>query len=84
MVAMHGGWAVHRYAPDGTLAERIYLPVPMPTNVCFGGPGLRMLFITSTYLRLPPGYSTIAPLSGTLMAMQTSVPGQAPRLFGEG
>jgi sugar lactone lactonase YvrE len=81
-VAMHGGWAVHRYSPAGALAERVFLPVPMPTNVCFGGPKLRTLFITSTYLRLPPGYSTIAPLSGTLMAIETTVAGQPPRLFG--
>lgn len=81
-VAMHGGWSVHRYTPAGDLAERVILPVPMPTNVCFGGPDLRTLFITSTYLRLPPGYSTIAPLSGTLMALETGVPGQPPRLFG--
>jgi sugar lactone lactonase YvrE len=71
------------HAPDGQLVERIWLPVPMPTNVCFGGPDLRTLFVTSTYLRLPPGYSTIAPRSGNLMTLDLDVAGQAPRRFGE-
>jgi sugar lactone lactonase YvrE/DNA-binding IclR family transcriptional regulator len=82
-VAMLGGWAIHRYSPDGRLVERISLPLPMPTNICFGGPDLRTLFVTSTYLRLPPGYSTIAPLSGRLMALDVNVAGQPPRRFGE-
>lgn len=82
-VAMLGGWAIHRYSPQGELADRIVLPVPMPTNLCFGGPDFSTLFVTSTYLRLPPGFSTKAPLSGTLLEIPVSVPGRAPRAFGE-
>ncbi|GLQ55859.1 IclR family transcriptional regulator [Devosia nitrariae] len=80
-VAMLGGWAIHRYTPKGELVERIVLPVPMPTNLCFGGRDLRTLFVTSTYLRLPPGYSTLAPLSGTVLEIEVDVPGMPPNLF---
>ncbi|HEY8596693.1 MAG TPA: SMP-30/gluconolactonase/LRE family protein [Devosiaceae bacterium] len=83
-VAMLGGWAVHRYAPDGKLIEAIGLPIPMPTNVAFGGDDLKTLYITSTYLRLPPGFSTMAPISGTLLSMKTDVAGQIPNVFGQG
>lgn len=81
--AMLGGWAVHRYAPDGRLVEVIHLPVPMPTSVGFGGDDLATLYITSTYLRLPPGFSTLAPASGTLLAMPTDTAGQLPDRFGQ-
>jgi sugar lactone lactonase YvrE len=81
-VTMHGGWAVHRYAPDGSLVDRVVLPVPMPTNVCFGGKDMRTLFVTTTYLRLPAGYSTIAPLSGTVFAIDAGVAGVPPVTFG--
>lgn len=83
-VAMNGGWALHRYAPDGTLADRVVLPVPMPTNVCFGGPDWRTMYVTSTYLRLPPGLSTLAPLSGAVFAVRSAVPGLPARVFGAG
>ncbi|WP_298282919.1 SMP-30/gluconolactonase/LRE family protein [Acidocella sp.] len=38
---------LNRYAPTGTLIARYPVPVPAPTMPCFGGPGLRTLFITS-------------------------------------
>lgn len=82
-VAMLGGWAVHRYGPDGSQLEAIHLPVPMPTSLAFGGEDLKTLFITTTYLRLPPGFSTLAPASGNLFALRTSVAGQVPNLFGK-
>lgn len=82
-VAMSGGWAVHRYTPDGKLIETIRLPIPLPTNVGFGGNDLKTLYITSTYLRVPPGFSTLAPASGNLLAIRTEISGQKPHRFGE-
>ena len=82
--AMLGGWAVRRFAPDGKPGQSIQLPIPMPTNLCFGGDGLKTLFVTSTYLRVPPGYSTSAPLSGNLFAVSVDVPGRPARRFGTG
>ncbi|HEY4200293.1 MAG TPA: SMP-30/gluconolactonase/LRE family protein [Devosiaceae bacterium] len=81
-VAMLGGWAIDRYSPEGKLIERVALPVPMPTNLCFGGTDLKKLYVTSTYLRLPPGYSTLAPLSGTMLEIDVDVPGLPTNVFG--
>ena len=77
-VAMRGGWSVLRLDPEGRELARHALPVPMPTALTFGGPDLGSLFVTSTYLRLPPGYNDIAPLSGRLIELRPGVTGRAP------
>ncbi len=80
--AMYGGWCVRRYSPEGVPDRVIHLPIPMPTAVAFGGADLRTLYITSTYLRLPPGFSTLAPQSGNLFAIRVDVAGQPVCQFG--
>ena len=81
-VAMLGGWAVRRYHPDGRLDRVIPLPVPMPTNLVFGGPDLDTLYITSTYIRMPAGYSAVAPQAGRLMSLRPGVRGLPLHRFG--
>jgi sugar lactone lactonase YvrE len=46
-VALHGGRAVHRYQPDGTLDLVVDLPVASVTSVAFGGPRRDRLFVTT-------------------------------------
>ncbi len=46
-VAMAGGWAVHRYRPDGTLDAVVDVPVRQVTSCCFGGTAGDELFITT-------------------------------------
>ncbi|WP_447774283.1 SMP-30/gluconolactonase/LRE family protein [Variovorax boronicumulans] len=36
-----------RYAPDGTLERLVELPVSYPTSICFGGPRLEHMYLTS-------------------------------------
>lgn len=79
---MVGNWSIQRFAPDGVLDERISLPVPMPMNLTFGGADLKTLYVTSTYLRLPPGFSSRAPHSGKLMTIQTESHGLPKTRFG--
>jgi sugar lactone lactonase YvrE/DNA-binding IclR family transcriptional regulator len=81
-VAMLGGWRVLRLFDNGRIDRVLHLPIPMPTAVTLGGPDLTTLFITSTYLRLPPGLFNLAPRSGNLFSIDVDVKGQAPRLFG--
>jgi sugar lactone lactonase YvrE/DNA-binding IclR family transcriptional regulator len=76
-----GAWCVRRFAPDGSLDREITLPVPMPTNCGFGGPDLTTLYVTSTYIRQPPGVSSQAPASGQLIAVHTGIRGQDPVLL---
>lgn len=44
-VAVAHGNAVVALAPDGSVRQRIAIPVPMVTSVCFGGPERRDLYI---------------------------------------
>ena len=60
---------LNRWLPDGTLDRTIKLPVPAPTMPCFGGPGLRTLYVTS--LVRPPGHK----LDGSLLALDAGVAG---------
>lgn len=77
-VAMRGGWSVIRLDTEGRQLAHHPLAVPMPTALTFGGPELDSLFVTSTFLRLPPGYNDIAPLSGRLIELNPGVAGRAP------
>jgi sugar lactone lactonase YvrE len=79
-----GAWCVRRYRPDGSLDMEIMLPVPMPTNCAFGGRDLSTLYVTSTYIRLPPGMSAQAPASGQLIAVRTGTRGQPAVPFASG
>jgi sugar lactone lactonase YvrE len=45
-VALHSGWAVHRYTPDGRLDAVIRLPVASVTSCAFG-PGNRLYITTA-------------------------------------
>ncbi|TDC32241.1 SMP-30/gluconolactonase/LRE family protein [Micromonospora sp. 15K316] len=71
-VALWGGSAVRRYRPDGALDREIRLPASQPTSVCFGGPGLRRLFVTTAaYGLTDPG-----PSDGALLAVDVPVAGR--------
>ena len=74
-IAMWDGWAVRRYAPDGTLAASIALPVPRPTSCAFGGADFKTLFITSARIRLSATQLAAAPLSGSILSVRVDVPG---------
>ncbi|GAA1501741.1 hypothetical protein GCM10009740_38310 [Terrabacter terrae] len=80
--ALWDGGAIRRYAPDGKLAEIIELPVPRPTSCAFGGPELSTLFITSARDGLDERTLHEAPLSGSVLALETAVTGIPEPTFG--
>lgn len=45
-VAHYGSGCVRVFAPDGTQLDPIAVPGRDPTNLCFGGPEMNMLFVT--------------------------------------
>jgi xylono-1,5-lactonase len=66
-IAHWGGARVTCRDPgDGRVLQTIALPVPQVTNVCFGGPGLRDLFVSSARRGLEGEALALAPLSGGL------------------
>jgi sugar lactone lactonase YvrE/DNA-binding IclR family transcriptional regulator len=80
--AIWDGWCLHRYAPDGRLDREVWLPVPRPTSLAFGGPDLKTLFITTARIRLPSRVLAEAPFSGGLFTLPVDVPGLPAAEFG--
>jgi sugar lactone lactonase YvrE len=78
-VAMWDGWAVRRFTPDGALDRIIRLPCSHVTSVCFGGPDLTDLYITSGRVNetgpLPPKQLAKEPLAGAIFRARPGVRG---------
>ncbi len=71
-VALFGGGAVHRYAPDGRLAATVEVDVPYVTACTFGGPDLTDLYITAA--RYKPDTARV-PNSGALFRVASGTTG---------
>jgi sugar lactone lactonase YvrE len=65
-VALWGGWAVERYAPDGRLDMRVEVPAEQASSCVFGGPDLDLLFITTARKGFPAGGRPDQPEAGGL------------------
>lgn len=79
-------WSAHwdggkltRYDPDGGIDRVIPMPVPRPTSLCFGGPDLGTLYVTSARTGLAPAVLANAPLSGALFGLDVGVDGVPSR-----
>ena len=73
--ARFGGDALFRYAPDGSLLERVPLPVSKVTSLIFGGPQLRDVYITTSGGEGYLGQESPA-LDGALFRMESPVTGR--------
>lgn len=75
-VALWDGWAVRRYAPDGTRLAHIPMPCARPTKIAFGGPDLKTAFVTSASIGLNAAALHAQPLAGGLFAFDAPAPGR--------
>ncbi|MEO2037807.1 MAG: SMP-30/gluconolactonase/LRE family protein, partial [Martelella sp.] len=75
------GWSVQRFDPDGRPERKITLPVPRPTSCTFGGKDMTTLFVTTARIRLSIRQLSDAPLSGSVLAINTEIKGQVDRPF---
>ncbi len=75
-VALWDGWAVRRYAPDGTLLLQIDFPCARVTKLAFGGPDLRTAYVTTARTGLDAAQLAQQPLAGALFAFDAPVPGR--------
>ncbi len=73
--AQWDGWAVTRYRPDGTVDQKIDMPVQRPTSLCFGGEDLKTLFVTSASTRLSPKELAENPDAGALFQIDLQIAG---------
>jgi sugar lactone lactonase YvrE len=80
-VALWGGSAVHRYAPDGALDGVVRLPASHPTSCTFGGADLRDLYITTATMELTPSQRANEPLAGAVFRCRPGPAGRAPHRF---
>lgn len=80
-VALWGGWAVHRYAPDGALDAVVHLPVAQVTSCTFGGSDLLDLYITTAAVGLDEAARAVQPGAGGLFRVRSLVSGVAPVAF---
>jgi sugar lactone lactonase YvrE len=77
-IALWDGWAVRRYAPDGTLLGLVELPVARVTKPAFGGDGLEDLFVTTAS---PDERDDAQPHAGGIFRALTGVRGLAPHAY---
>lgn len=80
-VAMWNGWAVHRYAPDGTLDLVVDVPASHVTSATFGGPDLADLYITCAWSELTDEERAAQPHAGSLFRARPGVQGYPPVEF---
>ena len=74
-VAVHGAGEVRRYAPDGTLVDRVAVPAPHSTAVALAGDDRRTLVITTGYGELSDEERRAHPESGRLFTTTVDVSG---------
>jgi sugar lactone lactonase YvrE len=74
-VAVWGGGEVRRYAPAGTLVERVATGAPHTSSVAFAGDDLRTLVITTATSELGDEQLRAHPGSGRLFTVPVDVPG---------
>jgi sugar lactone lactonase YvrE len=73
--ALFEGGRIQRYAPDGRLLAEFPVPARCPTMICFGGPDLKTLYVTSARTGRSEDELKAYPHSGSLFAMPVDVPG---------
>jgi sugar lactone lactonase YvrE len=80
-VALWGGGAVRRYAPDGALDAAIRLPATLITSLAFGGDDLEALYVSSAAAYLSPHEQAEQPHSGKLFRLNPGVRGRPANGF---
>ncbi|WLH14764.1 SMP-30/gluconolactonase/LRE family protein [Pseudomonas hefeiensis] len=70
------GWSLVRFDAHGNLDRMIGLPVPSPSDLCFGGKDGSTLYITSSRQELKLEVLSGAPDSGCLQRLEAEVAGQ--------
>lgn len=74
-VAMYGGGALRRYAPDGSLDREVPVPVSQPTSCAFGGPDYTDLYVTTANQLTTPEQRAAEPTLGGLFRCRPGVAG---------
>ena len=79
--ALFDGWRIARFSPQGEQLEEYRLPVRCPTMLCFGGEGMKTLFITTTRENMDEDEIRRYPLSGAIFTLPVTVAGMKKPRF---
>ena len=79
--ALFDGWRIARFSPQGEQLEEYRLPVRCPTMLCFGGEGMKTLFITTTRENMDEDEIRRYPLSGAIFTLPVTVAGMKKLRF---
>jgi sugar lactone lactonase YvrE len=74
-LAVWGSGAIWRYAPDGSLEDRIAVPSRNAASCCFGGPDLEDLFVTTASAELSEQALEADPTAGGVYRLRPGVRG---------
>jgi sugar lactone lactonase YvrE len=74
-VAIWGEGEVRRFAPDGSVVDRLAVPAPHTSSVAFAGDDLRTLVITTATAEMDAAQLRTHPDAGHLFTARTDVPG---------
>jgi sugar lactone lactonase YvrE len=80
-VALWGGWAVHRYTPEGQLDRVVRVPAAQASCPTFGGPHLDELYITTAAMGVSGDQASQQPHAGGLFRYRPGVAGFAPHAY---
>lgn len=69
-VALFDGGAVRQYSPAGEILAHIDIPVPHITSLCFGGPDLTDIFVTTASNRLTDDNRHLYPDAGKVFRIR--------------
>jgi L-arabinonolactonase len=84
-IALFRAGLIARFDPDGSLDRLVKAPMSLPTMVCFGGPGLRTLFVTTARRHLDEEGLRREPLAGAIFRCDVGATGiDEPRFAGSG
>ena len=72
---------LNRFSSEGRLLESFPVPVAAPSMPCFGGPGLRRLFVTSLRNNRPKELLDRYPLTGSVLVADAPVAGSPVSRF---
>lgn len=81
-IAQYGGHGVYRWNPDnGSLIDKIDLPVPNVTSCTFGGQNMDTLFITTASEKMDEEAIEKYPLSGSIFTVKPGTKGVKANIF---
>jgi D-xylonolactonase len=74
-IGFYGGWEARRFAPDGTITDRVRFPVANVTKVALGGADGRTAWATTARQGLDAAALAAQPLAGDTFTFRVLVPG---------